>query len=193
MANESLNDLLEGIEATEAEMERYRARLAQRLIKPRRSPFCLPIGIVAAAAFALLMLFLAPRPNEFSQPTLEQLRHLALQKSPERVSLARKLAASDTRNARWNATMFLSLTESRDSAMRYALRGIREDPRPEFRSAYIEYFLDTEDRRRFSMREVETLMDREYDSTCLHLFRELMRITHMQEQFLGPAMAQDEG
>ncbi|NLT68386.1 MAG: hypothetical protein GXX84_17450 [Acidobacteria bacterium] len=193
MANESLNDLFEGIEATEAEMERYRARLAQRLTQPRRSRFILPVGMAAAAAFALLLFILAPRHDEFSQPTLEQVRNLAIHKSPDRISVARKLAESDQSNVRWNAIMFLTLTESGDTALQYAVRGILEDPRPEFRAAYLEYFLDAEDHHRFSMREIELMMDLEYDSTCLYLFQKLMQVTQMQEQFLGPVTGQDEG
>ena len=89
--------------------------------------------------------------------------------------------------------MFLTLTESGDTALQYAVRGILEDPRPEFRAAYLEYFLDAEDHHRFSMREIESMMDLEYDSTCLYLFQKLMRVTQMQEQFLGPVTGQDEG
>jgi hypothetical protein len=193
MADESLKHLYESIEAEEPEMEHYRARLAPRLCKPRRFRFLFPFGIAATAVVALLIFLVVPRHNDFSQLTLDQIRMLAIHGSPDQISKVKELIRYSSGNARWNETLFLSLTETQGRAMQYATRGIQEDPRPEFRSAYIEFFLDNEDGHRFSMSEVESMMDREYDNTCLYLFRELVKVTRMQERYLGPLNEQDEG
>jgi hypothetical protein len=192
MADKSLKPLVGSIQAEDAEMERYRARLAPLLHKPERLRRLYPLGIAATAAVALLVLLAVPRPIQFSKLTLDQVHALAANRSPDAIEKAREAAQIGEGDARWNATMFLCLTENLDRAMDYAIRGIRQDPRPQFRLAYIEFLLDNTDGHRLSTGEIERLMDREYDSTCLYLFRELFRVTRLQERYLGPTADQGE-
>ena len=86
----------------------------------------------------------------------------------------------------WNANMLLCLVETKDKAAGYAGRGLDEDPRPEFRAAYLEFLLDNADEHRYDAAEIESLMDRENDSICISLSLELYRVARMQEKYLGP-------
>jgi hypothetical protein len=193
MADKFLKSFYADIQAEEAEMARYRARLAPRLLRPQRMRWLIPLGVTAIAATVLLILLAPAHPTPFYPLTLDQIRTMAAKGSFDMIEEARNIAQSKKSEARWNANLFLCLASRNDRVMDYAAKGIREDPRPQFRSAYIELLLDSADEHRYSTIEIESLMDREYDSTCLCLFRELFRVAGWQEHYLGPVMEQDKG
>jgi hypothetical protein len=191
MADESLKDVLQTIEADETEMQRYRARLAPKL--RRRSSFywLAPIGVATAAAVAVWIFMVWPRQIIFSPLSLDQVHAMASKSSPEILEKARTLAGEGKGEARWNANMLLCLVETEDRVVACAGRGIEEDPRPEFRASYLELLLDRADEHQYNTTEIERNMDREEDSVCMALYQELLRIARMQERYWGPA-AQEE-
>ena len=192
MADESLKRLLKTIETEEAEMQRYRARLAPRLRRRPRFTWLIPIGVTATAALAFLLFLAWPRQITFSPLDMDQVRAMARDSSPEVREQARTAAREGKGESRWNANMLLCLVETKDTAAGYAGRGLDEDPRPEFRAAYLEFLLDNADEHRYDAAEIESLMDRENDSICISLFRELYRVARMQEKYLGPVAEERE-
>jgi hypothetical protein len=186
MADESLSDVLKTIEADEAEMQRYRARLAPKLCRRPRFYWLAPIGVAAAAAVAFWIFLAWPRQINFSPLGLDQVHVMASRSSPEILETARTLAREGKGEARWNANMLLCLVETKDRAVEYAGRGLEEDPRPEFRASYLEFLLDEADEHQYNTTEIERNMDREEDSFCITLYQELLRIARMQEQYWGP-------
>lgn len=193
MADESLRALFGDMEAEEAEMERYRIRLAPKLGQSHRYWGLIPGRIAVAAALALAVFLTAPGRIEFSLLSMAEIHDLALRKSPDMIEKARRLVRDGKGDARWNAILFISLTETGAAGADYVTQGIREDPRPWFRSEYLELLLDRADQYRYNRSELEGWMDREYDSTCLHLFRELVRVACLQERYFGPVAEQHEG
>ncbi len=180
MADKSLKSSYRGIAAEEAEMARYRARLASALSRPRprRAWLLLP----ATAAAAVLLFLLPGRVDEgLSQLNLAQLQQLSTVASDTLLDKARNLATDGERPDRWNAVMLLCLHESPDLAVQYAAQGVQEDPRAEFRSFYLEYLLDHADERRYNTALIEELIDREPDVLCLRLFRQLLSVAHRHE------------
>ena len=192
MADESLKRLLKTIETEEAEMQRYRARLAPRLRRRPRFTWLIPIGVAATAALAFLLFLAWPRQITFSPLDMDQVRAMARDSSPEVREQARTAAREGKGESRWNANMLLYLVETKDKAAGHAGRGLEEDPRPEFRAAYLEFLLDNADEHRYDAAGIENLMDRENDSICISLFRELYRVARMQEKYLGPVAEERE-
>ena len=186
MANESLRDVLESIEADETEMQRYRSRLAPKLCRRPRFYWLAPIGVAAAAAMAFWIFLAWPRQINFSPLSLDQVHTMARRSSPEILEKARTLVREGKGEARWNANMLLCLVDPKDRAVEYAGRGLEEDPRPEFRASYLEFLLDQADERQYDTADIERNLDREEDSICIALYQELLRIARMQEQYWGP-------
>ena len=87
--------------------------------------------------------------------------------------------------------MLLCLVEAKKRAVEYADRGLREDPRPEFRASYLELLLDKADEHQYSTAKIERNLDREEDSTCIALYQELLRIARMQERYWGSVAETD--
>ena len=85
---------------------------------------------------------------------------------------------------RWNSIMILCLTEPVKRAVMFAGRGIMEDPRPEFRAYYLEYLLDNADEYRYNRALLEENMDREEDSQCLLLYKQIFKAALLQDHFL---------
>ncbi len=187
MADESLRSVLKTIEADEAEMQRYRARLAPKLRRRPHFHWLVPIGAAASAAVALWIFLAWPRQINFSPLSLDQVHAMAGKSSPEILEKARVLAREGRGEARWNANMLLCLVETKDKAVEYAGRGLEEDPRPDFRASYLEFLLDQADENQYDAAEIERNMDREEDTICIALYQELLRIARMQEQYWGPA------
>jgi hypothetical protein len=142
VVDESLRDLLKTIEADEAEMQRFRARLAPKLRRRPRFYWLAPIGVAAAVAAAFWIFLAWPRQIIFSPLGLDQVRAMATRSSPEMLEKARTLAREGKGEARWNANLLLYLAETKNRAIEYADRGLEEDPRTEFRASYLELLLD---------------------------------------------------
>jgi hypothetical protein len=186
MENEPLRDILKTIEADEAELQRYRTRLGPKLRQRQRIYWRPLIGVAVTAAVTIWIFLAWPRQIIFSPLSLDQVQEMARTSSAEIVEKARILAREGKEETRWNANMLLCLVETKDRAAECAGRGLEEDPRPEFRASYLELLLDTADERQYSTTEIERSLDREGDSTCIVLYRELLRIARMQEQYWGP-------
>jgi hypothetical protein len=178
MADEPVKNRHRLPDVDEREMARYRSRLEASLAAertPRRpiplwAPLAAAVGVIAAA-----FLLLGPDPG-LPKRDLEEIRALAGEASPRLLALARTLTEEGEGLDRWNATMILCLTEPPGSAVRYAARGLQEDPRAEFRFFYLEYLLDNADGYRYNPDLLEALMDRETDSRCLRLYGRLHRL-----------------
>ncbi len=166
-----------GIEATEAEMAAYRARLAQRLPGSQFSLKWKPLVLAAAAAILIFVLVPSMDKNEFNNLDLACLESLAGSPSPEMMARAQELLQDKPSIARSNAIMFLCMTEDPANGTRLAAKGVQEDPRSEFRFFYLEYLLDKADEYSFNAARIEQLMDSESDEACLSLFKSLLRIT----------------
>jgi len=175
MADESLKSYYREIEADEPEMARYRARLRRSITKPSRSRIWMPLAATAAAALFAAWFLITPS-VDFPQQTLDELKSFARTCPPEALQRAGELVRRPDGMNRLNAMMLLTLTDDSAKAVPIAAQGVLEDPRPEYRSYYLEYLLDHADERRYNCRMVEDLMDRETDQLCIKLYRQLFRI-----------------
>jgi hypothetical protein len=176
MADEPLKSHYRGMEADEAEMARYRARLAERLTTPRRWPGWLPAASIAAAAAVLVLLWVALPGQGLPQQDLEEIQALAESRPEKARERARMLVLRGESQDRWNALALLSLTEPEQVAVHYAAQGLQEDPRAEFRCFYLEYLLDHADEYQYNVTLLENLMDREPDRLCFKLYGQLLRL-----------------
>lgn len=177
MDNESVKDYYRGIQASDAEMARFRAHLAQRLPVSKDHPVLLRIVVPAAAVAAALVFLVLRDPGlRFSQLELSELEIVAANASPEVVAKAHKLAAQGDGLDRWNACVILCLTEPMDQIAGCIAGGLEDDPRPEIRAFYLEQLLERADEYQYNIEMVEDLWDREIDSTCRSLYKDLFRI-----------------
>jgi hypothetical protein len=179
---DKLRSLYREIRADEAEMAGYRSRLAERLPIPRPQLFWRPLLVGAGTLVAALLiaaLLLPPTEQEtvLSQTRLCELKELAAQASPSLISRARSLAEQGRAEQRWNALMLLCLTGNGERSVLYAVQGVQEDPRPEFRFFYLELLLDQADEYRYNPQRIEELMDLEEDRQCLRLYRSLLHLS----------------
>ncbi|MCP4901911.1 MAG: hypothetical protein GY906_33520 [bacterium] len=178
----SLSSNCRKIEADEAEMKRYRRRLAERMATPHSSWAWWSKALIAgtaAATLALLIVVLLPSTEHrvFPQTELIELQILADNASDAFIDQARVVLEEGHPHDRLNALYLLSLTENTDGASHYAALGVQEDPRPEFRFSYLEVLLDQADEYSYNVALIEQLMDSESDRDCLRLYRRLLRLT----------------
>lgn len=179
MADE-LRSLYRQVKADEAEMARYRSRLAERLPSFRRLTDWRPLLVGAGALAALLLAALLLPTNQetmLAQCRLDELRELAAKAPPSLISRAMEAAEHGQAEERWNALMLLCFTSNDEMSVSYAAQGVQEDPRPEFRFFYLELLLDRADEYRYNPKRIEELMDREDDRQCLRLYRSLLHLS----------------
>lgn len=178
MENGPVTDCTRQPDVDEREMARYRARLGETLASRRAprppiplwAPLAAAVGVVAAA-----LVLLGPG-HGLPQRDLDEIESLAEEASPRILALARGLAEEGEGLDRWNALMLLTLTEPTERAVRFAARGVQEDPRADFRFFYLEFLLEEADEYRYNLEILESLMDRETDSRCLRLYGWLHRL-----------------
>ena len=177
MGNGTLKDSYHRIETNDAEMARFRARLAQRF--PVRKPIPLFVKALIPAAVVvsgvLISLHLGEGPG-FPQRELAELEELARTASPAVLSKAEKLALKGDGPDRWNACVLLCLTEPMDQIADCVTEGLQEDPRPEVRAFYLEQLLERADEYQFNAEMIEELWDQEADEQCQRLYKDLFRI-----------------
>jgi hypothetical protein len=89
---------------------------------------------------------------------------------------AHKLALEGDGLDRWNACVILCLTEPIDQIAECVTGGLEDDPRPEIRAFYLEQLLEHADEYQYNTGMIEELWDRETDSTCRSLYKDLFRI-----------------
>jgi hypothetical protein len=70
----------------------------------------------------------------------------------------------------------LVLTQPEGKALEAAARGVLSDPRPEFRSFYLEYLLDYADSFELNAEKIEELMEDEDDEVCFDLYARLLKM-----------------
>jgi len=175
-----MKDEIRRIDASEAEMARYRhglaARLDQRAARRRFAPWP---WLMAAAAAVLIFALLPAEESPFAAPReLAELEAL-VQQSGDAEALRRQ--ATRQANAgkgwtRWNAMMTLCLLQPDGDAIQTAADAVLEEPRPEFRAYYLEYLLDFVDERPLNAALIEDVMARETDPLCFDLFEALLRL-----------------
>jgi len=99
--------------------------------------------------------------------------------SSDQEALRRKAERLEQRGRgreRYNATLVLVLTQPEGKALEAAARGVVTDPRPEFRSFYLEYLLDYADSFELNAEKIEELMEDEDDEVCFDLYARLLRM-----------------
>ncbi len=181
MAGEhELKQLFEGMEPSEQELAAYRSRLAATLesrSRRTRGWVWLWAGGPLLASLAVIV-WLVSTPHGLPQRTLEELRTLVTVTSDLEGlrETAQRLEKSATGLDRHNATMMLCLTQPDGEALQAAASGVVSDPRPEFRSFYLEYLLDHAEAFELNPDRVEELMEAEEDALCLDLYARLLSL-----------------
>lgn len=181
MANEpELKKYYANIRAHEEEMARYRARLAGPLARKRPRASRLNhvwFGIAVTAAIILAFLLLPARKTIFPQKRLVEIEALVDSGDTGELSqLALQQMNTAQGTERLNAMMVLCLTQPAGEAVRVAAAGALADPRPRFRSFYLEYLLDFADEYQLNTALIEERMDSETDKECLYLYGRLLKL-----------------
>ena len=181
MADQSeLKSYFKSIAAEPAEMARYRGHLSQLLAEKTASrPFFrwswawLPLTVALAA-----LVYLTPWRQTMPRGDIEQIRSwVAAYPNPGKLkqsagSVARRGAGLD----KLNALMVLCLVKPAGEAIQEAELGALEDPRPSFRSFYLEYLLDYGDEYQINSALIESRLDKEPDRLCRALYYQLLRL-----------------
>ena len=175
MANEPLKELYKTIRTDEREMAVYRAGLGRELSKSRQQSLWRGWLVAVPVALVLLLVFV-PRQQALPEGTPEQLKDWVMtQTSPDTVrERAIKAFAGSDPLKRSNAALILCLLGPESQGIAIASELLPNEPRPDFRSFYLEYLLDHADEYRFNMARIENLMDDEADPLCLSLYRKLL-------------------
>jgi len=179
MADESeLKTLFEEIDTTAEEMDRYRARLADKLENdvPARWRWRRIAILVPVAAAILAWLLYVPATPDLEQKSLSDLESLADSTTGHDAldAILHKAVTSPDDIVRLNGNMLLCLTRPDGSALREAASGVLSDPRPEFRARYLEYLLDFADSYELDADRIEDQMEVETDPICLSLYTQLL-------------------
>lgn len=182
MASEhELKQLFEGMEPSEQELAGYRSRLAATLESRSRRLWrgwvWLAAGGPLLASLAAVVWFLSV-PQSLSERTLQEVQALVASTSDVE-ELRRRAELLERRGQgldRHNATMVLCMTQPEGKALEAAARGVVSDPRPEFRSFYLEYLLDYAESFELNAERIEELMDDEEDELCFDLYARLLRL-----------------
>ena len=176
----NIRQILSSIETDPAEMARFRQNTAALLAAgaPRRR-FSGGWWFAAAGLAAVLVLgwFFRPGDPVFRVEPLEELCDLVRRHQSDSLRRAAYgYLRKGTERQRENANMVLCLLEPDESGLARASQGLSLDPRPEFRAFYLEFLLDHTDDRRLNLDLLDTLMDGEQDTYCLHLYGELIKM-----------------
>jgi len=182
MATEhELKRLFAGLEPSEQELAVYRSKLAATLEarspRRRRVWVWLAAGGPLLASLAAVVWFFSAPPS-LDERTLEEVQALVTLAS-DHEALRRRAERLEQRGRgreRYNATMVLVLTQPEGKALEAAARGVVTDPRPEFRSFYLEYLLDYADSFELNAEKIEELMEDEDDEVCFDLYARLLRM-----------------
>ena len=192
-ADPDLSPIFEDQGVDAAEVARYRAALRERIETPRgqgRLPSlgrarwlraALAAGVSAAVAAALLVGLGRPDGGESSwleHGDLAQVRRgVASTADPARLagSVVPALASDDPAE-RGNARLVRVLAGAPDDAVRAAVAGVVDDPRPEVRAFLLEWLLERADEGVVDAERVSELLDEEPDPLCRDLLGEMLEL-----------------
>ena len=177
-----LKNMHRHIEADEAEMAVYRNALGAHLkqtAQPRAFAwwwFALPTA-AALALIAVLSLYPRQQPEWLLDQTPEQLLSRIDASDQAFIDQAHGAFSENYGIAQANARLLVMHFADEAKAMKLAYEGINKDPRPDFRSFYLEWMLDRADSYVWNQEVVESLMEKEDDPLCLALYNDFLDIT----------------
>lgn len=171
---DSLKDLYSNTEPDDQELHLLRAGLRQKLPPQPRPVFSLwlPAAGLLTAAAIVFVLFM-PQPGQDDPFFLSELQVMVAHHPNDALAMADRWQEKDGLH-RLDAMMIRVLSAPEGDAPKIAAEAILEEPRPEFRTAYLEYLLDHADEFIFDPTVVETLIDRETDPVNIKLFQTLL-------------------